>query len=238
MNDTLAYKIKMLPDSPGCYIMKSHGEIIYVGKAVNLKNRVRSYFRGKHTPKVAAMVARADDFEIILCQTNMEALTLECNLIKKHKPFYNILLKDDKHYPYLRIDPREAYPRLTLARRMDTRDGAKYFGPYIGATAIKQVTDEIRKYYPLRTCTMTLPVKKPKRPCVHAQIGRCCAPCTGKVTEKEYGLLIESVMSLLNGDGRQLIAGLTAQMNAAAAAMRYEEAALYRDRIKDVRQFS
>ena len=110
------------------YIMKSGGEIIYVGKAVNLKNRVRQYFHGSHTPKVAAMVSRVDDFDLMLCQTNLEALTLECNLIKKYKPFYNILLKDDKHYPYLRIDFHEHYPRLTLARRMDSRDGAKYFG--------------------------------------------------------------------------------------------------------------
>ena len=133
MNPTLAYKIKMLPESPGCYIMKSRGEIIYVGKAVNLKNRVRQYFHGSHTPKVAAMVSRVDDFDLMLCQTNFEALTLECNLIKKHRPFYNILLKDDKHYPYLRIDLNEPFPRLTLARNMDDqRAGVKYFGPYIG----------------------------------------------------------------------------------------------------------
>ena len=107
MNDVLQEKIRLLPESPGCYIMKSGGEIIYVGKAVNLKNRVRQYFHGSHTPKVAAMVSRVDDFDLMLCQTNLEALTLECNLIKKYKPFYNILLKDDKHYPYLRIDFHE-----------------------------------------------------------------------------------------------------------------------------------
>ena len=159
MNPTLEYKIRMLPESPGCYIMKSAGEIIYVGKAVNLKNRVRSYFHGAHTPKVAAMVSRVDDFDLMLCQTNFEALTLECNLIKKHKPFYNILLKDDKHYPYLRIDLSEPYPRLTLARRMDQRDGAKYFGPYIGATAVRQVVEEVRRFFPLRTCNLSLPLK-------------------------------------------------------------------------------
>ena len=167
MNSTLAYKIKMLPDSPGCYLMKSEGQIIYVGKAVNLKNRVRSYFHGSHTPKVAAMVARVDDFDLMLCQTNFEALTLECNLIKKHKPFYNILLKDDKHYPYLRIDPGERYPRLTLARRMNAHDGARYFGPYIGATAVRQVMEEVRRFFPLRTCNLTLPMKTPKWPCMH-----------------------------------------------------------------------
>ena len=129
MNDTLRLKIAMLPDSPGCYLMKHGGEIIYVGKAKNLKNRVRSYFMQKeHTPKVEAMIAKIEDFDIILCETNLEALMLECNLIKLHKPYYNILLKDDKHYPYIRIDEREPYPRAQMVHHM-VRDGAKYFGP-------------------------------------------------------------------------------------------------------------
>ena len=119
INQTVKTKLALLPDSPGCYLMKHEGEIIYVGKAVNLKNRVRSYFHTKeHTPKVAAMVAQIDDFDILLCNTNLEALALECNLIKLHKPHYNILLKDDKHYPYVRIDKNEPFPRVTIARRM------------------------------------------------------------------------------------------------------------------------
>ena len=236
MNPTLEYKIKMLPDSPGCYLMKSEGQIIYVGKAVNLKNRVRSYFHGSHTPKVAAMVARVDDFDLMLCQTNFEALTLECNLIKKHRPFYNILLKDDKHYPYLRIDPRERYPRLTLARRMDMRDGAKYFGPYIGATAVRQVMEEVRRFFPLRTCNLSLPLKTPKRPCMHYQIGRCMAPCAGKISEGDYNALLQRVIDFLNGDSRELLSRLTQEMNAAAARMEYEQAALIRDKISDIRQ--
>ena len=191
MNANLEYKIKMLPESPGCYIMKSRGEIIYVGKAVNLKNRVRQYFHGSHTPKVAAMVSRVDDFDLMLCQTNFEALTLECNLIKKHKPFYNILLKDDKHYPYLRIDLSERFPRLTLARRMDQKDGAKYFGPYIGATAVRQVIDEVRRFFPLRTCNLKLPLKSPRRPCMNYQIGRCKAPCAGLCSEEEYDAILQ-----------------------------------------------
>ena len=126
LSENLRTKLAMLPDSPGCYLMKHQGEIIYVGKAVNLKNRVRSYFHTKeHTPKVAAMVAQVDDFDILLCNTNLEALALECNLIKLHKPHYNILLKDDKHYPYVRIDRREPFPRVTIARRMQ-KDGAQY----------------------------------------------------------------------------------------------------------------
>lgn len=235
MNPTLAYKIKMLPESPGCYLMKSGGEIIYVGKAVNLKNRVRSYFHGAHTPKVEAMVSRVDDFDLLLCQTNFEALTLECNLIKKHRPFYNILLKDDKHYPYLRIDPREPYPRLTLARRME-RDGAKYFGPYIGATAIRQVMEEVRRFFPLRTCSLKLPLKSPRRPCMNYQIGRCKAPCAGLIPEAEYRAILSRVVDFLEGDCRELIKWLTEEMNAASARMEYEQAALLRDKIADVRQ--
>ena len=236
MNPTLEYKIKMLPESPGCYLMKSGGEIIYVGKAVNLKNRVRQYFHGSHTPKVAAMVSRVDDFDLMLCQTNFEALTLECNLIKKHRPFYNILLKDDKHYPYLRIDPSERFPRLTLARRMDQRDGAKYFGPYIGATAVRQVIDEVRRFFPLRTCNLNLPLKTPRRPCMHHQIGRCLAPCAGKISEEDYHAMLERVIRFLSGDSKELIKSLTEEMNAAAMRLEYEQAALLRDKIADIRQ--
>lgn len=237
MNPTLAYKIKMLPESPGCYIMKSRGEIIYVGKAVNLKNRVRQYFHGSHTPKVAAMVSRVDDFDLMLCQTNFEALTLECNLIKKHRPFYNILLKDDKHYPYLRIDLNEPFPRLTLARNMDDqRAGVKYFGPYIGATAVRQVMDEVRRFFPLRTCNLRFPVKSPRRPCVHHQIGQCQAPCAGGESEEAYRAILARVIDFLNGDSRELLAELTREMNVASARMEYEQAAVLRDKIADIRQ--
>ena len=223
MNPTLEYKIKMLPESPGCYIMKSRGEVIYVGKAVNLKNRVRQYFHGSHTPKVAAMVSRVDDFDLMLCQTNFEALTLECNLIKKHRPFYNILLKDDKHYPYLRIDLNEPYPRLTLARNMDGQGaGVKYFGPYIGATAVRQVMDEVRRFFPLRTCNLSLPLKTPRRPCVHHQIGRCLAPCAGGVSQEAYQAILRRVIDFLNGDSRELLSELSREMNEASARMEYE----------------
>ncbi|NLO86743.1 MAG: excinuclease ABC subunit UvrC [Clostridiales bacterium] len=237
MNETLLYKIKMLPESPGCYIMKSEGEIIYVGKAVNLKNRVKSYFQGSHTPKVAAMVSRVDDFDLMLCQTNFEALTLECNLIKKHMPFYNIKLKDDKHYPYLRLDLNETFPRLTLARRMDAKDGAKYFGPYICATDVKRVLEEVRRFFPLRTCTLKLPLTRAHRPCVHHQIGRCLAPCAGKVTEAEYRSILTQVVAFLNGDSRELLAKLNEDMIKASVNMEYEQAATLRDKIIAVKQF-
>lgn len=233
--ENLELKIAKLPESPGCYLMKdAEGTIIYVGKAVNLKNRVRSYFRDTgHTPKVAAMISHITDFDVLLCDTNLEALCLECNLIKHHKPYYNILLKDDKHYPYLRVDLREAYPRLTLARRME-KDGAKYFGPYIGATAVKQVIDAVRNVFPLRTCKLTLPLKSPRRPCINYDIGRCMAPCGGKCTEEAYRVMMDGVLAFLNGDYRQVVDGLKQDMMRAAEKMQYERAALLRDKIRDV----
>ena len=234
--ETLELKIAMLPESPGCYLMKdAAGTIIYVGKAVNLKNRVRSYFRDtEHTPKVAAMISHIADFEVLLCETNLEALCLECNLIKEHRPCYNILLKDDKHYPYLRIDLKEPFPRLTLARRMQN-DGAKYFGPYIGATAVKQVIDAVRDVFPLRTCRKKLPLARPERPCINHDIGKCLAPCAGRCSEAEYWDMMDGVLSFLNGDYGLVIDKLTEQMNRAAEKMEYERAAVLRDKIRDVR---
>ncbi|MBQ8313262.1 MAG: excinuclease ABC subunit UvrC [Clostridia bacterium] len=233
--ETLETKIAKLPESPGCYLMKdAEGTIIYVGKAVNLKNRVRSYFRDTyHTPKVAAMISHIADFDVLLCDTNLEALCLECNLIKHHKPYYNILLKDDKHYPYLRVDLKEPFPRLTLARRME-KDGAKYFGPYIGATAVKQVIDAVRGVFPLRTCKQALPLKTPRRPCINYDIGRCMAPCAGKCSEEAYWDMLDGVLSFLNGDYKQVVDKLKADMMAAAEKMQYEKAAVIRDKIRDV----
>ena len=231
----LEEKIRMLPDSPGCYLMKDReGTVIYVGKAVNLKNRVRSYFRDTaHTPKVAAMIAHIDDFDILLCETNLEALILECNLIKRHQPYYNILLKDDKHYPYLKVDMRRPFPRLELCRRMEN-DGAKYFGPYIGASAVRQVMEAVRDVFPLRTCRQALPAASPKRPCVNYDIGRCMAPCAGLCTEEAYRSMMQGVVRFLSGDYASVLDSLKKDMNEAAAAMRYEKAARIRDKIRDV----
>ena len=234
MNEQLSRKLSLLPDSPGCYLMKEQGKIIYVGKAVNLKNRVRSYFHGRdHTPKVTAMVSHIDDFDIMLCRTNLEALILECNLIKLHKPYYNILLKDDKHYPYIRIDLRQPFPKAELARRQ-VQDGAKYFGPYIGATAVKDVLDTLRKLFPLRTCKLALPLKTPKRPCVNYEIGRCLGPCAGKCTEAEYRAAVNRVMAFLGGKIQEVTSGLRQEMTAASAAMQFERAAMLRDQIRDI----
>ena len=237
--EKLETKIAMLPESPGCYLMKdAEGTIIYVGKAVNLKNRVRSYFRDtEHTPKVAAMIANIDDFDILLCDSNLEALCLECNLIKLHRPHYNILLKDDKHYPYLRVNMKEAFPRLELARRMPegaNKDGAKYFGPYIGATAVRQVIEAVRGVFPLRTCRKELPLKKTSRPCVNYEIGKCMAPCAGKCTEEQYWDMMDGVLAFLGGDYEQVLKVLRKDMMDCAAKMQYERAAALRDKIRDV----
>jgi len=237
--EKLETKIAMLPESPGCYLMKdAEGTIIYVGKAVNLKNRVRSYFRDtEHTPKVAAMISNIADFDILLCDSNLEALCLECNLIKLHRPHYNILLKDDKHYPYIRVNLKEPFPRLELARRMPeggVKDGSKYFGPYIGATAIRQVIEAVRGVFPLRTCRKELPLKKPSRPCVNYEIGKCMAPCAGKCTEEAYWDMMDGVLAFLDGDYQQVLKVLQKDMMDCAARMQYERAAAIRDKIRDI----
>ncbi|MBQ8162124.1 MAG: excinuclease ABC subunit UvrC [Clostridia bacterium] len=233
--ENLNLKIDMLPESPGCYLMKdAEGTIIYVGKAVNLKNRVRSYFRDTyHTPKVAAMISHISDFEILLCESNLEALCLECNLIKEHRPYYNILLKDDKHYPYIRLDPKEPFPRLSLARRME-KDGARYFGPYIGATAVKQVMDTVRNVFPLRTCKLSFPLKSPVRACINYDMHKCLAPCIGACTQEDYDKMIGGVLSFLDGHYDLVLDQLKKNMQEASGKMEYEKAALYRDQIRDI----
>ena len=236
MNANLQHKLDMLPESPGCYIMKQNDEIIYIGKAKNLKNRVKQYFHGKHTPKVAAMVERVDDFELMLCESNFEALTLECNLIKKHQPFYNILLKDDKQYPYLKLNMNEAFPRLVLARRMEHEDKATYFGPYIGATMVRHVMNEVGRFFRLRTCTLSFPLKQLRRPCMHHQVGRCMAPCADLVSENDYLEQVKQVVAFLNGDAKQVINQMTEEMNRASELWQFEQAAVIRDKIANVKQ--
>ena len=235
MNETVERKLHELPDSPGCYIMKHRGEVIYVGKAVNLKNRVRQYFHqsADHTPKVRAMVEKIDDFDTVLVGGELEALILECNLIKRYRPWYNILLKDDKHYPFLRLDLSEPFPRLTLVRR-PAKDGCKYFGPYPGATAVREVLDVVRVNFPLRTCSHKLPAKKPLRPCMHHEIGQCLAPCAGKVSEEAYARVVRNVVSFLNGHAEPVIQELNEEMRRAAQGMQFERAATLRDRIRAI----
>ncbi len=234
LSDSLKVKLDLLPSSPGCYLMKQKGEIIYVGKAVNLKNRVRSYFtQQEHTPKVAAMMQHVDDVDIMLCATNLEALMLECNLIKRHKPYYNILLKDDKHYPYLRLSRQEVFPRLTITRKA-VNDGAQYFGPYIGANALRQVFQLLRRIFPLRTCSLKLPLSRPVRPCVNYEIGQCLGPCANKCTREEYSLVVEDVISFLKGQYKPIVAQLKQQMLKASEQMQYEKAGELHNAIQDI----
>jgi len=235
VNSELEWKIANLPDSPGCYLMKSKGEIIYVGKAKNLKNRVSQYFQHSraHTPKVKAMVAKIDDFDIMLVQGEMEAFALECNLIKLHMPHYNILLKDDKAYPYIRVDLREDFPRIELARRQE-RDGARYFGPYRGATIVREVMDVLHMIYPLRTCAYSINPDKPRRPCIHHQIGQCPAPCAGKVDKETYRAELDKALEFLGGKYKPVLDTLKKRMADCSMEMNYEGAAVYRDRIRAV----
>ena len=237
MTQELEWKIQNLPESPGCYLMKHEGEIIYVGKAKNLKNRVRQYFHASanHTPKVRAMVEKIDDFDIVLVDGELEALILECNLIKKHMPWYNILLKDDKHYPYIRIDTSQPYPAAEL-RREQKKDGGKYFGPFIGASMVREVLDISRLVFPIRHCTKQLKPGMKSRPCLHHQVGQCLAPCAGCVTEEEYAVHIRNLIRFLSGHYDEVLKELKDRMMDAAKQMNYEKAATYRDRIQAVNE--
>lgn len=241
MNQTLEFKISQLPESPGVYQMKKGGEVIYVGKAVNLKNRVRQYFHSSrdHTPKVRAMVSNIEDFDIILCDTELEALILECNLIKKYRPYYNILLKDDKQYPYIRIDLRQDYPRVELVRRVE-KDGAKYFGPYIGATVVRDVLEVLHNSFPLRTCKHEFSfghgVGGRHRPCIRCQMGLCLAPCTGNVMPGQYRQMLGEIIAFLNGRHEDVVEHLRRKMEEASKNWEFEKAAMYRDRVTAMEQ--
>ncbi|MBQ8954380.1 MAG: excinuclease ABC subunit UvrC [Clostridia bacterium] len=235
MTDALRLKIENLPDSPGCYLMKSEGRIIYVGKAKNLKNRVRQYFHESrnHTPKVRAMVEKVDDFDIVLVDGELEALILECNLIKLHKPWYNILLKDDKHYPYIRVNMHEPFPTVDLTRK-SAKDGARYFGPFMSATVVREMLDVVRTVFPIRTCTRVIGGGRKYRPCVHYEIGQCHAPCAGYIDEAGYHEIMKRVLEFLGGNDQPVRQELTEKMRQAAQSFNYERAAVYRDRLQAV----
>ncbi len=222
---SLAPKLQTLPNSPGVYLMRdARGKIIYVGKARVLKNRVRQYFQaGKnHGAKVKAMVAKIADFETIVTSTEVEALILECNLIKKHRPRYNISLKDDKSYPYLRVTA-EDFPRIFLTRRV-IHDGSKYFGPYTSGQAVKETLTLLRKIFPLRTCKTF-----PKRPCLEYHIKRCAAPCVQKISREDYMQLVNAAEKFLDGRTAEVEREISAQMNEAAESLHFEQAAKLRD---------
>ncbi len=226
-------KLKLLPDNPGVYIMKdAAGKIIYVGKAVVLKNRVRQYFQSQrnHTPKVRAMVARVADFEFIMTASEVEALILECNLIKKHRPRYNISLKDDKSYPYVKVTLQDDFPRVFLTHHI-RKDGARYFGPYTNVTAVHESLKLLRRLFPLRNCK-TLQ----DRPCLEYHIKRCLAPCAGKISKEEYGAMIRSVLMFLEGRTVDVEKELEYRMKKAAEAYHFELAARLRDQLAAVKK--
>ena len=234
MADDLKNKLALLPASPGCYLFKQGEQILYVGKAVNLQNRVRSYFAANiPSPKVRALMARVDGLEVILAASELEALMLESNLIKLHRPYYNIKLTDDKNYPYIRITLNEPFPRLGVARRVED-DGAKYFGPYIGTGAIRQVMGLLRKAFPVRTCHLNLPLPRPQRPCLSYELGQCLGPCGEKCTQEEYRQVAEETVAFLKGRYRPVVEKLNRQMAQAALELQFERAAELRDAIRDV----
>lgn len=235
-SDSIKNALAVLPDNPGVYLMHdAEGKVIYVGKAVVLKNRVRSYFRNlaSHTPKVRAMVAKIAEIETIVTSSEVEALILECNLIKKYRPRYNISLKDDKTYPYLKVTVQEDFPRLFATRRL-SRDGAKYYGPYADAGAMHATVKLLRSMFPLRTCRKM----NPDRPCLNYHIKRCLAPCAGYVSRAEYRNMIRSVCMVLDGRTTELERDLKRRMQEAADNYAFEEAARLRDQLQAVERLN
>ena len=230
-------ELKNLPEEPGVYIM--HGDddtVIYVGKAKILKNRVRQYFQknSSHTPKVLAMVSNIAYFEYIVTDSETEALALECNLIKKYRPKYNILLKDDKQYPYIKVTINEPYPKVMKVRKLK-KDGAKYYGPYVSGITLKNTLELVQKLFKPPSCHRRFPqdIKK-GRPCLNYHINNCFAPCTGKVSKEEYRQIYFNICRFLDGNHRELIASLKADMNDAAEKRQYERAADFRDKIRAI----
>ena len=230
-------KLKTLPDCPGVYLMKDENDnIIYVGKAISLKNRVRQYFQSSknHTTKVRAMVANIKDFDYIITDSELEALILECNLIKEHRPKYNVLLKDDKQYPYIMITMEENYPRVVLSREMK-KDKNLYFGPYGSSKIVRDTIEVIKRLFPVRTCKKNLnSIKKGDRPCLYYYINQCQGPCQGNIDKEEYRKVIKDVCRFLDGKYEDLIKDLRQQMEAAAHELNFEKAAGLRDKIQSV----
>lgn len=234
-------ELKKLPASPGVYLMHDEEDnIIYVGKAISLKNRVRQYFQTSRvrTAKIEQMVSKIKRFEYIVTDSEMEALILECNLIKEHHPKYNTMLMDDKGYPFIRVTINEEFPRVMFARAMK-KDKAKYFGPYTSAGAVKDTIELLTKIYKIRTCNRSLPKDIGKgRPCLNYQIKKCDAPCMGYISSQEYRENIKEVIEFLNGNYNDVIKMLEEKMYAASEKMEFEEAATYRDLINSVKAIS
>ncbi len=231
--------LKKLPDTPGVYIHRDKlGQVIYVGKAISLKNRVRQYFRLTKTadPKVRALAANIEEFEYITCATEMEALILECNLIKKYMPKYNVLLRDDKTYPYIKVTTNETYPRVVKTRLVEN-DGGKYFGPYSDVGAVNEIVDMVNDLYTLKRCAARS-FPKGARPCLNYHIDKCRGICTGEISPEDYRKRIDSAVEFLNGKHKPILQMLEKKMAQAAAALDFEAAARYRDQIAAVNAVS
>ncbi|HZQ99717.1 MAG TPA: excinuclease ABC subunit UvrC [Chloroflexota bacterium] len=230
----LKTRLSSLPTSPGVYMYKgAAGEILYVGKAINLRNRVRSYFRPRgQTNKIKQMLAQVVDWEIIVTGSELEALVLECNLIKKHRPKYNVRLRDDKNYPYIKVSMDEEWPRVYITRRI-ARDGARYFGPFTDSRSVWRTLDLLNKLFPYRTCHIAITGTSP-RPCLQYHIHRCLGPCIGAADHDEYLAVMEQVCLFLEGKHEEIVADLRRRMEAAAENMEFERAAFIRDQIRAV----
>ena len=233
ISENLQGILDTLPDKPGCYLMRNaEGTIIYVGKAISLKNRVRSYFHadGSHDQKTRRLVREIAHIEWILVGSELEALILEMNLIKKHRPKYNIRLKDDKRYPYIKIHWNEPYPKVTVTRLMQD-DGARYFGPYTSAWAVYQTLDVLRRVFPYLTCDREI-TGQDKRACLYYDIKLCLAPCIGAVNQAQYRQMISDLQEFLNGHSEPIIGRMQQEMEKAAEELKFERAAALRDRLK------
>ena len=225
-------KLAHLPDQPGVYLFKGRsGDVLYIGKAARLADRVRSYFlkSADHTPKTALLVSQIADLETMVTRSELEALILESNLVKRHRPRFNVVLRDDKQYPYLRLPVKDRFPRLSIVRRVQ-KDGALYYGPYTPAGALRETLKVIKKVFPLATCTIDIDGTA-ERACIEFEIKRCMAPCTGQQTQEDYHRIVRQVRQFLEGHDQELVDELRSQMDAAAGREEFEEAARLRDRI-------
>ena len=237
----LKEKLILLPDKPGVYLMRnSSGKIIYIGKAKILKNRIRSYFSGTPTDnKTQQLVSFIHDLDYIITRTEQEALVLENNLIKKHKPKYNILLRDDKQYPFIKVTLHEPFPRIFVTRLIK-KDKARYFGPYTKVKSVRKTLRMLEWLFPVRTCTRNIPNGKPnfERACINYQLGKCPAPCIGKISQKEYLKLVRNMIDFLKGRNESVIDDLKQEMETASAKLEFEKAARFRDKIFNIQKLS
>jgi excinuclease ABC subunit C len=231
----LEEQLKVLPRKPGVYLFKdASGNVLYVGKAADLRSRVKSYFSAPETllPKIRRMMARLSDFEFFVTDSDQEALILECNLIKKHRPRYNVRLKDDKTYPYLKIDVQDNWPRVYITRRVE-KDGGRYFGPFASATSVRKTQNLLKQLFPFRTCKKKI-TGTDYRPCLEYHIHRCAGPCVGEISENEYRDIIDQVIMFMEGKQESVIRQLRQEMVEASGQLEYEQAAVLRDQIRSV----